>query len=75
MTDNNKNVRLLVALLYALMFIFMFGVPFALIMYLPVSHWTMIGFLDRWLGSACVGMICSISAIVLGKRWNCYPEN
>ena len=32
MADNNKNVRVLVVLLYALMFIFMFGVPFALIM-------------------------------------------
>lgn len=71
MADNNKNIRALVALLYTLMFIFMFGVPFVLIMYLPVSRWTMIGFFDRWLGSTCVGMICSISAIVLGKRRNC----
>lgn len=70
MADNNKNVRVLVVLLYALMFIFMFGVPFALIMYLPVSHWTMIGFLDRWIGSICVGMICSIPAAILSTKFD-----
>lgn len=68
MVNNNKNIRVLVALLYALMFIFMFGVPFALIMYLPLSHWTMIGFFGYWLCSACIGMICSISAIILEER-------
>lgn len=70
MANNNKNVRVLVVLLYALMFIFMFGVPFALIMYLPLSHWTMIGFLDRWLGSACVGMICSIPAAISSVKFD-----
>lgn len=71
MADNNKNVRALVVLLYTLVFIFMFVVPFVLIMYLPVSHWTMIGFFGYWLGSACIGMICSISAIILEESWNC----